>query len=515
MSARFLSRAALVGLLVLAALAGGPVVLAGDLPALERQVLQVTARPGVPLLNCPPRPVRAAGRPAVAPAPLPPPLVLPLTEEVTDPGVLPPLPLRLEDGGGARPVRIAVWGDSHVAGGSFVESLITAIRGRGLAVARASIPVGLTQPGIALPIRRGCAPQGEWKLQPAYRADQTVAVGPSLVSLRAAGPGSRLWLDLRDRDGGGPRYRGLAMRYTPHAQGARVAVVVDDGEPQEVALSGAPDGTPRLAELTLAGDGPLSTLRLEVLSGSFELQALWLPLPEPEAVLLDAYGLNSATAAGWVRADPDVLREVMSDRGYDVVVAAYGTNEGAAPTFDRHEYAAALRASVKAWRSVFPRQPCVLVGPPDRGARPVRGRRGDPLLYARRHREIAQVQAMVAPEFGCTFWDWQAAMGGEGSSLRWARAVPPLMSADLTHLTAAGYQRSGAVLARALSLGAEGSDPAPRAELPTAGQPVAVRAERPRPPVRPVSRKRSDAARNLRKRATERRIREYLRAPSR
>ena len=55
---------------------------------------------------------------------------------------------------------------------------------------------------------------------------------------------------------------------------------------------------------------------------------------------------------------------------------------------------------------------------------------------------IAQVQREIAPEFGCVFWDWQQATGGEGSMVAWWKAEPSLASKDLIHFSAAGYIHS-------------------------------------------------------------------------
>ncbi len=55
---------------------------------------------------------------------------------------------------------------------------------------------------------------------------------------------------------------------------------------------------------------------------------------------------------------------------------------------------------------------------------------------------IAEVQREVAPEFGCVFWDWQQATGGEGSMIAWRFTQPPLAAKDLIHFSGAGYIHS-------------------------------------------------------------------------
>ena len=52
---------------------------------------------------------------------------------------------------------------------------------------------------------------------------------------------------------------------------------------------------------------------------------------------------------------------------------------------------------------------------------------------------IAEVQRNIAPEYNCVFWDWQQAMGGEGSMIAWRYTTPPLAARDLLHHTSQGY----------------------------------------------------------------------------
>ena len=60
----------------------------------------------------------------------------------------------------------------------------------------------------------------------------------------------------------------------------------------------------------------------------------------------------------------------------------------------------------------------------------------------KRTAQVADVQRTVAPEYGCVFWDWQQATGGEGSMIAWRYTNPPLASKDMIHFSAAGYIHS-------------------------------------------------------------------------
>lgn len=83
---------------------------------------------------------------------------------------------------------------------------------------------------------------------------------------------------------------------------------------------------------------------------------------------------------------------------------------------------------------------------------------GDGQLMPRpRLREIVQVQADVALQMGCGFWDALAFMGGELSMLQWVHAIPQMAKADYIHLTRRGYVRMGMALVDAMMEGYDGT----------------------------------------------------------
>jgi lysophospholipase L1-like esterase len=349
-----------------------------------------------------------------------------------------------------RPVRIGIWGDSHMAGAAFRNTLASIFESQGLSVQSSSMAINLTQPDIYLPLRAVCAPRREWTLRAAYQSREPVDVGLDLSTLSSAQRRSHLWLDLR-QTGGERRYENLRIRYTASERAVRLAVGADQSPLQPVLLPPRRAGGPALEELVIRSATPIATLQIQVLEGSFQLQGLvGDPAGVRADVTLDSYGLPSATARGWSNANPDTLRLAFSGLRYDIAILAYGTNEGAAEDFDPWSYEADLRRSLKAFRETLASTACVLVGPPDRGVTVGQGVAGvsrDRYRYAARHRAIAQIQRRVAPEFACYFWDWQQAMGGIGSSYSMARTSPALMQRDLTHMTSAGYQWAARELA--------------------------------------------------------------------
>jgi len=345
----------------------------------------------------------------------------------------------------AHPRRIAVWGDSHVAAGAFMPTVVDRLQTRGLTVGTGFLPPSMGRANVRLRgLRAFCIGPG-WSTELAYSSREPLRVGPALINRVAdAGPDSYLWLDLRAAD----RQRTVRrLRMVSRAQeGAALDVSVNDGPKQQAVL--APGAGSRT--LSLEADGGIATVRLRVSRGRIVLHGFMLDPLSPPSVIFDVFGTPSSTVRGWANLDPAYLTASLQGENYDAVVLEYGTNDGSDPRFDRSRYAAGLGAALETLRQVFPRASCLLVGPPDRGVLWRPGETPDVLTWSRTLRDVAAIQSDVGARFGCASWDWQGLMGGAGGSYGWARNTPPLMGQDLTHMTNAGYRLTGEALARSL-----------------------------------------------------------------
>ena len=182
----------------------------------------------------------------------------------------------------------------------------------------------------------------------------------------------------------------------------------------------------------------------------------------------------------------------------DLVILAFGTNEGFAPFFDAGRLESQIREQVNRIRRLAGPVPILLLGPPDAASRntqlranapgevpdcnraiqatparlPVEGldiplwidaggtlapdpvmlsgsmpravRRGLPLFNPPALAAASAVQRRLADELGLAFWDWRARQGGACAAVRWMQAG--LMGPDFIHYSAAG----GAEVARLL-----------------------------------------------------------------
>jgi lysophospholipase L1-like esterase len=151
----------------------------------------------------------------------------------------------------------------------------------------------------------------------------------------------------------------------------------------------------------------------------------------------------------------------------DLIVLAFGTNEGFAPRFSAAAYEGDLRNQIARIRRLSGREvPILIVGAPDAGTRNaalaanggVPGRScGNGVLTPGALGQVRDVQRRVAAELGLAFWDWYQAMGGACSAARWT--ARGLMRGDLVHFSRSGGAEIGRLLFR--DLVAAGPAPAP------------------------------------------------------
>jgi len=382
------------------------------------------------------------------------------------------------------PYRVAVWGDSHLAAGFFTQELVKILKLEAEQVRSALIPANMNRPGVRLPLRKSCV-SPQWRYEPAHALTAGAAApGPGLVNLFTTQPGASLAWDLRNA-AGVAELRQVRVLYQQTATPLQLAISVDGAPEVEVTLSAA-EGP---AVLELLGDAPLSVVRVRLVSGDMRLHGLALPVSSLTALQMDVFGYPGATVAGWKNAQPDYMAAWFAQTRYNLVMMAFGTNEGNVKPFDAKGYELSLRASLKQMRRAFPDAACVLIAPGDRGvlvrrseklrqapsvnarnngsrapstsrakkppagkaparqvsAKPIQDNLGgmakNLLQYTHIHQEIGQIQNAVGQENGCTVWSMLNAMGGQGGAYRWVRQNPPLMARDLIHFTVPGYQQ--------------------------------------------------------------------------
>lgn len=135
----------------------------------------------------------------------------------------------------------------------------------------------------------------------------------------------------------------------------------------------------------------------------------------------------------------------------DLVVIAYGTNEGFDDGLDLGALEDRLRGEIARAKADAPSAAILILGAPEA----MRGEGGGtcPDDPEGRWREpgllplVRDVQHRVAAETGVAFWDWRGRMGGACSAHRLTLGPEPLMRGDHVHFNEAGADWLGGLLA--------------------------------------------------------------------
>lgn len=224
-------------------------------------------------------------------------------------------------------------------------------------------------------------------------------------------------------------------------------------------------------------------------TGSVRLFSLGATRAAGRGVSVSNLGVIGAQVRSLFSRDSRVLAAELQAYAPDLILLAFGTNEGFDDELDASEYAADYREALNLLRRLAPRSTIVAVGPPDAATlRPDLYRRGGfdrydlcfPLseseranyagLVAGRDEGLARwyappslsvvrrLQRQVAAEAGIAFWDWEARMGGPCSIDRMLRADPPAARSDHVHFNTVGGAMIGGWLAEDLmaAMGGEG-----------------------------------------------------------
>jgi lysophospholipase L1-like esterase len=175
-------------------------------------------------------------------------------------------------------------------------------------------------------------------------------------------------------------------------------------------------------------------------------------------------GVIGAQLAHFGRSDERVLRAELAAYRPDLIILAFGTNEGFDRRVSPRDYEAGLRAQIaRVRRLAGANVPILLVGAPDAATRDpaaAGGACGEGYYTPALLGEIRMRQRSVARAMGLAFWDWEAAMGGRCAARAWHAAG--LMRDDHIHFTRDGGDRIGRMLFDDLVRGAETQPRDPR-----------------------------------------------------
>ncbi len=338
-----------------------------------------------------------------------------------------------------RPVHILQLGDSHTAGDRITGKLRVDLQRRFGRGGRGVMPPGVPYDGYA-PYQATVAQRG-WVMETAPLQPPAGAPTPrtGLAGVRAIGTRDAV-MGFELEPGGEATAVGVCGRSGADRRGV---VVEAGGVGRELDLGDGADEVCR----ELRFPGAMRSVRLTALGEGAVIDSVRLD-GAARGVTVSNLGRVGASMRDLAARDEATVAAELAAASPDLVVIAFGTNDGFDDALDGAAYEALLRGQIARLRRLAPGAALMLLGAPDAlrggatGGCSADGMRAPPPKLA----VVRDVQRRVAADLGVAFWDWHGRMGGDCSADRLALRAEPLMRGDRVHFTSAGADWIGGIL---------------------------------------------------------------------
>jgi lysophospholipase L1-like esterase len=260
--------------------------------------------------------------------------------------------------------------------------------------------------------------------------------------------------------------------------GGKIEIRLDGVLQSEVSLAGSarepvvilmvPEkaGTDRVRQISITtkGEGAVNLSSVAVHNRQFGLS-------------YNSVGFPGATIDIVNKFDEVILENELKRLDPQIVVLAFGTNEGFNDGLDAERYAQSFERALFKIRRALPNAVVVLLAPPDaaRGPKkpensenkngkdakadenrapvakvapdlgPCGGWKTPPMLN-----RVREIQEQIAKQRRLVYWNWASIMPQECGADRWANQTPPLIAKDRVHFTLEGYRFSAAQFLKTL-----------------------------------------------------------------
>jgi lysophospholipase L1-like esterase len=347
-------------------------------------------------------------------------------------------------------------GDSHTAADLFtgeVRDRLQAVFGKG----GLFLPPGIPKAGVQsaeLSIKAGDA----WSYNAMASTDEPDHFWLSGYTATATSTGATISFTAPSQQA----FDSIDVSFLKSPGGGRADILLD-GEIVDTILLDGRSGEPLIRRLLPAAGptGSFKTLAIRTASaGKVEFSGVFIDQRQSGLSYLSV-GFPGARVSVLKRIAPENLADDMARLNPDMLVLAFGTNEGFDDNLDIAAYRRTLSEIIATLKQGRPGLRIVLVGPPP-GARqesncaeirtacgttPAAGAcwAQPPKLAAVREAVIA-----VATEIGGSFWDWGSVLPSACDVERGRLGDPALIGPDRVHLTGRGYRESADAFARML-----------------------------------------------------------------
>jgi lysophospholipase L1-like esterase len=342
------------------------------------------------------------------------------------------------------PVHILQIGDSHTAGDALTGAWRDLLQAQSGSGGRGVLPpsrpyAGYLARGVTVTMSSG------WQIGASFgpgSAAPRPPLGLSGFTFTSTAPDARMGLTA-DPNMAFDRFVLCAMA----GMVTRSVTVKAGGDVQAIDLS-SDIVEPRCR--TLRFDTPQTAVELIADKGPMTITS-WATFRDAGGVALSNLGIIGSQLQHFARTDDDVVAAELRAYAPDLIVLAFGTNEGFAPHFDANAYRATLIEQVDRLRRLAPGVPLLMLGPPQALSRnpalranaegvligcPAADPAKPPLFEPPALGRVRAIQREVAQEMQVAWWDWAARMGGPCAAMRWV--ADGRMRGDYVHLTSAG-----------------------------------------------------------------------------
>jgi len=277
-----------------------------------------------------------------------------------------------------------------------------------------------------------------WKIDPAtLKGQKDGFYGLGGVSF-IGNPGAQSKIALKN-----PGHTKLGLNFLGLPGGGEVQIMAGTVEVATISTD-----MPQIApvEQVFAIPVEAQNFEIKVLRGTVRLFNLTFRKDSP-GVIYDSIGLNG-TWAGVLASHINGAHwsEELRQAKPDLVIINYGTNESGYKNYVDTTYPKDVKEILRRVKAGAPEASVLIMSPMDRGVREAGGTIGTVAALP----QLVAMQAKLAAENQCAFFNTFQAMGGPGTMGKWYMAEPRLVSADFIHPLPSGARIVGTLLYQAL-----------------------------------------------------------------
>lgn len=330
----------------------------------------------------------------------------------------------------ARPVRIAVTGDSYIEGDIFTKDLREGLQalygGRGVGYVT---PHSLVS-GFRSTVRQSDSGWEDFDLRADNSPDCRWLSGQRFTGK----PGATATWRAADSPEHVKGWNTATILFKSTGSGV---IVTDTGSgPQEHRVSPSKG----VQCISLSGEMSRLTLTNRSVSG-LTVSGIWLN--DRTGVTVDNMSLRGNSGITHRSLDRAFARDMARFVDYDLIIVEYGLNALTAKQKDYSYYGTMMAGVLARLKECYPNADIIVMGAGDRGRKSGAEVHSIPTLPF-----MVDVQRETARRAGVLFWDTREAMGGTDAIVRWRN--DRLVNADYIHLNFRGGEKLAGLFAAAL-----------------------------------------------------------------